>query len=137
TIELLNTWTNFVRSFYLSCCLNAKPEFSPRIGVTGLPLRTAEVLAIDTAIQITKPSLYLKHTPGAPWSRRDEPSWHDPRTLLKLSQSLGFSNEADIQAAVSINPRVLLDLPVFRNFFAHRNRDTFLSAQRLASHYGI
>jgi len=71
------------------------------------------------------------------WSRRDEPTWHETRSLLECATALNVSNLADIRGALSIGTRVFLDLPVFRNFFAHRNDASCSSASALAISYGI
>jgi hypothetical protein len=54
-----------------------------------------------------------------------------------LCSDLGCSNLADIQAALSISSRVFVDLPVFRNFFAHRNERSIEAAVRLGPLHGI
>lgn len=71
------------------------------------------------------------------WHRRQEPSWHDPHTLLHLAATLGFQNLATIQAAFSLGLRVFIDLPVVRNFYAHRNEGTEQAAKNVAANYGI
>lgn len=71
------------------------------------------------------------------WDRRKEPVWHDPTTLLTLSTVFAFSNKSAIQAALSTQSRTLIDLPVARNFYAHRAQATLLAALSLAPHYGI
>jgi hypothetical protein len=50
---------------------------------------------------------------------------------------IGSSSLADVQATFSLGYTVFRDLPVCRNFFAHRNRDTENAAMNLALRYGI
>jgi hypothetical protein len=89
---------------------------------------------MQLAMQHLKPKLAGK---GPPWNRREEPTWHERQTLLKLSSILGASNDSQIQAALSYKTWVFADLPVFRNFFAHRNDETAKRARALASHYTV
>lgn len=120
TIEALNVWASFAREYYLSCAvMRPKREGGSRvtIGVAGIH---DEADAIDLAIKNLKGHL----TSGPPWSRRDEPAWHETRTLLGLARAVQASNLGQVQAAFSIRTRVFLHLPTARNFFAHRNGDT-------------
>ena len=52
-------------------------------------------------------------------------------------QLINASNISDVQAAFSSGTRVFLDLPVFRNYFAHRNYQTEEAAMNAAAQYGI
>ena len=71
------------------------------------------------------------------WGRRDEPTWHDPQTLLRVGHAERFSHLSDIQAAFSAGYRFYVHLPVFRNYFAHRNKDTKYAAASIGPQYGI
>jgi hypothetical protein len=132
-IEALNTWANFSRSFYLSCtisprragggrvrCAIAFPDFNAAIGA-------ATVLHKHRA----------KPKSDGSWDRRDEPTWFDPNVLIRTFASIGASNSADVAAGLSSGTRVFVDLPVFRNYFAHRNQRTRAAAMRLAPQYGL
>lgn len=72
-----------------------------------------------------------------PGQRRKEPKWHETANIAKVAVDLGFSNEPKIRAAVSCTTRVLVDLPCARNFYAHRNESTKLSANRLFIGCGV
>jgi hypothetical protein len=67
------------------------------------------------------------------WDRPDELIGHDPNTLLTLCHNLGASNSAEVAAGLSGTSRVFLDLPVFRNDFAHRNEQTKKAAVDVAT----
>jgi hypothetical protein len=71
------------------------------------------------------------------WHRRDEPAWHDPNILLTLANDVGASNLSDVRSAISGGFTVFSDLPVFRNFYAHRNPRSLRAAADLAPSYGI
>ena len=130
-IESLNAWSQFAKALYLSCVINAKTEARVAIAVVPAGLSMNDALGIA----ITK---YKKHaTPNGlgEWARRDEPPWHDPNILLGVCQQVDCSVYAQMQAAFSLGQRVFLDLPVFRNFFAHRNRLSSRAAQNLGPNY--
>jgi hypothetical protein len=131
-IEALTSWANFSRAYYLSCFL--LPKTASKLSVSITPV-VPIVDALGFAIQIWKPKA-APNTAGI-WSRRDEPVWHDPNTLLRLMTIIGSSSLADVQATFSLGYTVFRDLPVCRNFFAHRNRDTENAAMNLALRYGI
>jgi hypothetical protein len=73
-INALNTWSNFARAFYLSCCFGAKSVSGKTIEPGAAILCTHDALTI--AIQNWNP----KATRSIPnrWKPRDEPAWHDP-----------------------------------------------------------
>ena len=133
-VESLNTWTEFVRSYYLSCILKPKRVRGGRVAASAFTGTT-----FNDAIGVAM----ARHRPQTPlpasgrWVRRDEPTWHDPYVLLNSCADLGCSNLTQIQSGLSLPTRVFIDLPVFRNFFAHRNHATAASARVLASHYSI
>lgn len=131
TIETLNAWAQFSKAFYLSCVINAKTESRSRI--TIVPSGMSENDAIGMAIQRFK-----KHaTPNSlgQWARRDEPAWHDPNVLLEICKATNCSLYTQMQAAFSLGQRVFNDLPVFRNFYAHRNRLSAGAAQNIGPVY--
>lgn len=132
-VNLLNAWSNFVRAFYLSCVFGTRTKSVVKVcSVNPFPdLNTAIGFAIKQFSPHASPNV------AGIWHRRNEPPWHDPNTLLRLATSLNFQNQGKIQAALSLNVRVFLDLPVVRNFYAHRNQGTLEAAQRVASQYGI
>lgn len=133
TIDLLNAWSGFSRSYALSCIMNPRRVNGGRVKVmmTGLDFNGV----IGVAMRRHKPKLTPR--PDGSWHRRDEPPWHDTSVLTNLCSDLGCSHLGDVQGAVSLGSRVFDDLPVFRNFFAHRNRGTAGAACALAPKYSI
>jgi hypothetical protein len=116
-IETLNSWRNFVRAYYLSCCLEPRGSSGGRVSL-GRPLLRSD--PIGFAVTTFKPQ--ASPSSLGTWSRRDEPAWHDPATLRRLAHEAHLSNAADVDAAFSPGMRVFTDLPVLRNYFAHRNQ---------------
>jgi hypothetical protein len=134
TLEALNTWSMFSRYFLLSLSLTPRRTSGARVriarGGIGGP---RDVLAL--AMSLLKP--YRPPSAAGTWARRDEPTWHEPRSLLVCASALRVSNLDVIQNALSVPTRVFADLPVFRNFFAHRNDSTCAKAVAIAVQYAI
>jgi hypothetical protein len=126
TIETLNLWASFTRSFYLSCTLNARRITGSKVVLTAASFHT-------TADAITFAVKNLTGRKGSgPWRRRDEPTWHNPQTVLTLFTVTGASNLAVVQAGLSYPTSLFTMLPTARNFFAHRNEETAQKALALA-----
>jgi hypothetical protein len=130
-IEALNVWAMFSRSFYLSCGFGARTERKRTIAVT------VGATADHLGLAITKYKKSAKPNAAGEWHRRDEPAWHDPNVLMTVCANLGCSNQTAIEASFSLQQKVFNDLPVFRNFFAHRNRGTSIAARNIAPHYTL
>lgn len=126
-IEALNAWALFSRSFYLSCALGAETERKRFIttAAMGEPLGAA----------ITCINSRARPTAAGGWHRRDEPAWHDPNVLMRACRNVNCSIQTEIGQAFSLSQTVFSDLPVFRNFFAHRNGQTSQAARNLAPRY--
>jgi hypothetical protein len=134
TIELLNTWVNFSRSFYLSCTIFPKTVSGNRITTTML------LNSFNDAIGVAISQTNRRRSPNNQgiWHRKDEPTWHDPNVIIKICRYIGCSNIAEIESALSGGQTVFTNLPTFRNFFAHRNQQTELAAKTVAlQKYGI
>ena len=132
-LELVNTWPNFTRAYYMSCFLSPKTIMGKKITLNlSAPDSNG---AISIAMQKLKP---LTQVPlNGVWKRRDEPAWHDHNHLLTLSNHVGVSHLQDVRSALSNGFTVFSDLPVLRNFFAHRNQATESNARRVLKNYGI
>jgi hypothetical protein len=118
-IETLNLWAGFSRSFYLSCAFRGRSSTFGRVSMTVTPF-SSPADALRFAIRLLRPTRFASGLT----SRRDEPTWHEPATLVKLFIALGASNSTHVQRALSLQTSVFKLLPVVRNFFAHRNEDT-------------
>jgi hypothetical protein len=136
TVELLNLWSIFTRSYFLSCVLRPKRAKGGRVVCTAPVATFTDAITVS----IARHKNYLMRSPptaGAQWSRRDEPTWHDPAVLRTGCADLGCSHSADVQAALALPTRVFLDLPVFRNYFGHRNSQTQDATRNAARRYTI
>jgi hypothetical protein len=89
--------------------------------------------ALDEAVYYLNPKIPR----GGTLPKRREPNWVEPNTLINLTKHFGFSNRGDIYAALSYQPAMLRSLPQLRNFFAHKNHDTFQVAMNMATKLGV
>lgn len=119
SIELLNTWVRFARAYYLSCACGCKTTGGSRVGVGhGRFRRYGDALAF--AITHFRPKLVGKTA----FSPLDEPTWYKQQTLEALANVLGLSVYSSVLTAFSYPTSAFTDLPVVRNFFAHRSAHT-------------
>jgi hypothetical protein len=125
-VEIQNLWTNFSRAYLVCCVVGAKRKSTGRVTLADATITTPGAM-IHAAAKVARGP----HA-AAPTSRREEPSWHEVRILLKTCESIQCSHLADVQRALSLQTRVFSDLPVFRNFYAHRNEETAERALNLA-----
>jgi len=133
TIDAANTWSNFSRSYYLSSCIGAFLEPLGRVTTTLAFTNFND--SIGEAVRIHR--AYATPRATGIWHRRDEPTWHDPNVLLSCCNNIGASNYIHMTNALSVGTRFFIDLPVFRNYCAHKNQQTQKAAQTLAPTYGI
>ncbi|WP_431201356.1 hypothetical protein ACQ86E_19445 [Bradyrhizobium betae] len=57
--------------------------------------------------------------------RRDEHKFRNPREVRNVLAALGGNNLPEFDAALALNTTLFSDIAVIRNFYAHRNRDTW------------
>lgn len=134
-INLLNSWANFQRTYFICCLLGAKSVAHGHITSNQTGIITTPNDAVGKAILHFTPAR-APRSDGV-WDTRDEPTWHDSNTLLKLSIAYAFSNSADIQTAFTFGFTAHKNLVVFRNYYAHKNRGTRGKAQAQAIQYLI
>jgi hypothetical protein len=135
TIEAVNLIRAFHRAYYLSCARSAKAASGAMVLPARGPYANSES-ALDRAVRFLKPDLNTR-SPGTVWRMQEEPAWNETNPLLKLSSELALSNDAQIQSAFSYSTRAYRDLPVMRNFFAHRSDVTAIKAKNIARSYGL
>lgn len=125
-LEAHNLWANFTRSYLLSCIFQPKRCTGGRVTHANAAIQTPGDVLLAANKAARGPFA------PAPTTRREEPSWHDVALFHKTCQDLQCSHLAHVQAALSLQTRVFHDLPPFRNFYAHRNRDSAQRAIQLA-----
>ncbi|MBT9613557.1 MAG: hypothetical protein IV108_09875 [Burkholderiales bacterium] len=134
-INTLNVWALFVRTYFICCLMGARSGGGVAISSNHSSLRMSVNDAIGHAIAITNPKALP--TASGMWDTRDEPTWHDVKTLIRLASAFSFSNSTDIQTAFTFGFTAHRNFVVSRNYYAHRNRGTRMKAQNIATYYGI
>ena len=122
-IELDNLWGGVARSLFLSAAFCGVDATGTRLRLSNVPRSRNTDEALTYAIRSLKGSNYKQGSTG-PWTWRDEPPWWSPATLLKSLQDIGASNYQQVNTALGAYPDVFEHLHVFRNFYAHRGKDT-------------
>lgn len=133
-IESLNTWSNFLRALYLSFTIESKSTKGKKVIV--IPAISNFNDAIGKAINCNRRNPLAPPFSGE-WGRRDEPKWYDLNIFVRSCNEINCSYMPDINVALSIGTRAYVDLPIIRNYYAHRNNSTSLKVKNLASSYGI
>ena len=129
TIESTNVWAAFVRAYYLSWFMK------PRT-MTGQRVSCSRHFSFQDALLFAIHQRSPRYR-GARPSRRDEPTWHDPTNLLSFATAVGVSNFGQIASALSFGATYWSNLPTVRNFYAHRNDETFRKVQAKAALLGL
>jgi len=135
-IDGINYFANFTRAFYLSGALGCRSRNGKQIS-SGHPsvrsLRDAMTVAIQASARNNARWLPLT----GPIERRLEPPWHDPNVLIKSAEAAKLSNYNDVLSAFSPFPKCIPDWACVRNFFAHRNADTYAAAMTVLAQNGL
>lgn len=136
-IEALNAWTSFAREYYVSCSVYRARGLNGALSGPTTPFPD-ERTAMLHAIQTLRPLALARARTNPGIDRRNEPTWHEIRAILTLSNNLVFSNNPHIQSALAYPTTFFRDMPAVRNFFAHRNKDTAAKVINVArNQYGL
>lgn len=135
SIEAVSAWSAFVREYYLSCaCFRAKTtrgaSAAPAAAATFASDRDAILYSIQT---LKPPAVFARAQAATAISPRDEPTWHDPSTLVRLDALLNFGSSPQIATGLSYPTTFFRDGPPVRNFFAHRNKDSHDKVGRIVA----
>lgn len=135
-IEMSNGWALFLREYYLSATVVGARDGS---GSRLYPLATmSERDALLRAIFHADNRRYVTLTNrGRNPSWWDEPKWFNPQIFNVVVTGMTFTNQTKIGAAFSVTSDVFLSLPVLRNFFAHRGKNTIAKISPVLSRHGL
>ena len=122
-LELDNLWAGVARSFFLSVAFCARDGTGNRVQLSKATKARSTDDALTHAIRRCKPQRFKQGLNGR-WTWRDEPLWWKPRTLLDAIDEIGASNCQQVSMAISASPNVFSYLHTFRNFYAHRSKET-------------
>lgn len=132
-IGLLNLLSNFNKAFYLSCARSPIGRSKSR------HITPAPYVDDNSSLGI----IILKYKPNASrrsdgsWSKRDEPSRYEIEHLEYGLISINSPKINDLYIVQGMNLGIHKDLPVFRNYYAHKNAKTQRSARLILPQYLI
>ena len=129
-VDLHNTCSTFLRSYYLSSATGAYLKNGEAVSA-GQPFANQED-ALTFAIHLAG-----RGRGSGPWQRRQEPPWHDTTAFLRVLNAAGCSNATGVNAAWSIQTDALAHLTRARHYLAHRNAETAIRLRRLSQAYGL
>lgn len=135
TIELDNLILGAIRQFVISSLTGARSAAGGKVRSSPAFSDEGEVGAY--VMSVLSPVSYTNMGSPTRLSRRDEFKVRDPRLVERVMASCSASNLLSVQAAYAYNTGVFTDLPIIRNFFAHRNDDTWRKVRNRAPGMGI
>jgi hypothetical protein len=134
-VELDNLVLSAIRQFVISCLTGARSADGQRVAVTPRLRDEGEVAAYVLSVLAQKAYEDL----GSPQrvARQHEFKIREPRFLERVMASCAASNLISVEAAFSLPTTLFSDLPTVRNFYAHRNDDTWRKVRNRAAGRGI
>lgn len=134
-IELDNLLMSAVRVFAISSLRGARTSSGQRIS-TSIPFSSLEQISAYF-LSVANSAKYSRMSNPVAVSRKDEPTIRDPRTTEQILSRCGASNLPSFQNALAWNFSVFMDVGTTRNFYAHRNDDTWRKVRTRAGGMGI
>ena len=128
-INALNTWAEFNRSYILAAVRRTRTNSGTLVKTSLHPSTGPDAVMRYVIMRMSKRPLRGNVT------RRDEPTWHSRRDLIKVGRIVALSNLAQVQAALALPSAAIDDLPTARNFYAHRNGETAAKITNLMGRY--
>lgn len=134
-IELDNLVLSSLRALTISSLRAARTAMGNRVAVARRFGDEEEVSAFMLSVLST--FTYKRLKSPARVARKHEPTVRDPRDTAKVFIASGASNLRSLQNALALNTTLFNDLGTLRNFYAHRNQDTWRKARNKAQAMGI
>jgi len=123
-IELDNLIISTFREFLVSSNFGAT-GLSGRWAFTAAPPFPSDAHLSAQALSIINAVKYRRLGSPLVVDRRDEHKFRSPREVRTVLASLGGNNLSELDTALAVNTTLFSDIVVLRNFYAHRNRDTW------------
>lgn len=134
-IELDNLVLGGMREFIISSLRGARTATGNRISVAGY-FTSAESIAAYV-LSIVQTVTYQRIGSPATVGRRQEVKIRDPREVDRVLSTCSASNVGSVRNALSLNTSLFSDIATVRNFYAHRNEDTWAKVRRQATAKGV
>lgn len=132
-VEALNFWTQYCRDFVIQCARGAMTVGGVAVKATTVPYTSRDDLLTDLAKRFG----HMKKNAVGPPGGLQEPTWRVPQRVADVARYLGLANEGSIRSATSVGTVVVSELPVARNFAAHRCESTAEGLRQLGIKYGV
>jgi len=134
-IELDNLVLSAMRVLLISSIRNTRTLSGARVRSSVLLRGEGEIAAFMLSVLNNKTFARL----GSPIQihRWQEPTVRDPRELERVFSAANLTNTPSLQNALALNTTLFSSLATFRNFYAHRNEDTWRKARRKAIDMGV
>ena len=134
-IELDNMCISALREFTISTLRRARTVTGHRVSVAGKfgaeQQIAAYIMSVVNAVRFAN-----KQNPTT-LRRDEEQTIRNPKDTEKILISCSATNLPSLQRALSLNATFFRDLPTVRNFYAHRNSDTWRKVQNKALALGV
>lgn len=134
-IELDNLIIGALRAFTISSLRGGRTSQRHRVVTSRTFGREEEIAAY--VLSVLDVATYRRLRTPTQVSRREEPKVRDPRSTERVFARCGASNIGSLQNALALNSRVFSELAPLRNFYAHRNDDTWRKVRNRAQAMGI
>jgi hypothetical protein len=126
-IELDNLIISAFREFLVSSNFGVR-GLSGRWASTTVPPFPSDSHLSAQALSIINSVKYRNLGSPPTIDRRQEHKFRNPRDVRTVLISLGGNNLRELDSALALNTTLFADIAVLRNFYAHRNRDTWRKA---------
>jgi hypothetical protein len=134
-LELDNLIITTLREFTISSLVRTRTVSGHRVAINRLFRCEEEISAHILSIVNFVAFQRLKQPPRI--ARKDEPTVRDLKITEKILLGCGASNLPSLQNALALNLSLFRDIPTIRNFYAHRNEDTWKKVKDKARLMGI
>jgi hypothetical protein len=123
-IELDNLLISAFREYLVSSNFGAK-SLSGKWASTSVAPFPSDAHLCAQALAVVNSVKYRNLGSPITVDRRVEHKFRNPREVRTVLAAFGGSNLPEFDAALALNTTLFADIAVLRNFYAHRNRDTW------------
>lgn len=133
-VELDNLLLGCLREFLVSCLLGTRTVNGTR--TASQQALTSEGEASAFIMSSLNSFGYQRMGSPATVPRRKEPTIRQPRDVEKVLLAAKANNIVSVQRALAFNFKFFDEIGSLRNFYCHRNKDTYDSAYSKARNWG-
>lgn len=134
-LELDNMAICALREFTVSSLGRARTVAGHRISVNRSFHSEGEIGAY--ILSIINSVKYNSWNKPSSIRRNEEPTIRDPKETEKILMDCAASNLSSLQRALALNVGLFRDIATLRNFYAHRNKDTWRKVSNKARDMGV